>query len=82
MDDRENIYRETILDAGQTINYDYLHPQQYKLKLIYDDNKNGKWDTGNYLQKVQPEKVIYYTGTITIRSNWDLDLEWKVTTDK
>ena len=50
MDDRENIYRETILDAGQTINYDYLHPQQYKLKLIYDDNKNGKWDTGNYLQ--------------------------------
>ncbi len=82
LDDKENLFRETIINAGQTINYDYLHPQQYKLKLIYDDNKNGKWDTGNYLQKVQPEKVIYYTGTITIRSNWDLDLEWKVTTDK
>ena len=82
LDDKENLFRETIINAGQTINYDYLHPQQYKLKLIYDDNKNGKWDTGNYLQKIQPEKVIYYTGTITIRSNWDLDLEWKVTTDK
>ena len=82
MDDKENLYRETIINAGQTINYEYLHPQQYKLKLIYDDNKNGKWDTGNYLQKIQPEKVIYYTGTITIRSNWDLDLEWKITDSK
>ena len=45
-------------------------------------NKNGKWDTGNYLQKIQPEKVIYYDGSINIRSNWDLDLEWKVTEDK
>lgn len=82
MDDKENLYRESIINAGQTINYDFLHPQQYKLKLIYDDNKNGKWDTGNYLQKLQPEKVIYYTGTITVRSNWDLDLEWKITSEK
>ena len=82
LDEKENIVRESIIKAGQIINYNYLHPQQYKLKLIYDDNKNGKWDTGNYLQKIQPEKVIYYSGIITIRSNWDLDLEWKIKDDK
>ncbi len=78
LDDKENIVRENIISAGQIINYSYLHPQQYKLKLIYDDNANGKWDTGNYMMKKQPEKVIYYDGAINIRSNWDLDLEWKV----
>ncbi len=79
LDDKETVVRESIIKAGETINYEYLYPQQYKLKLIYDDNINEKWDTGNYIQKTQPEKVIYYNGAINIRSNWDLDLEWKVT---
>lgn len=78
LDERENIVRENIVKAGETIDYPYLHPMQYKLKLIYDDNNNGKWDTGNYINKQQPEKVIYYSGAINIRSNWDQDLEWKV----
>ncbi len=78
LDDKENIVRESIIKAGETINYEYLHPLQYKLKLIYDENENGKWDTGNYFHKTQPEKVIYYSGAINIRSNWDLDLEWKI----
>jgi len=79
LDEKESIIRESIIKAGETINYDYLYPQQYILKLIYDDNNNEKWDTGNYFQKLQPEKVIYYNGAINIRSNWDLDLEWMVT---
>ncbi len=82
LDDKENVVRQTVVGATQTILFDYLHPQQYKLKIIVDDNKNGKWDTGNYLKKQQPEKVIYYTGNITIRSNWDLDLEWKLSAEK
>ena len=82
LDDKENVIQEDFLSGSETINYKFLHPQQYKLKLIYDDNKNGKWDTGNYIKKIQPEKVIYYDGVINIRSNWDLDLEWKVTENK
>ena len=82
LDDKENVVRQTVVGATQTILFDYLHPQQYKLKIIVDDNKNGKWDTGDYLKKQQPEKVIYYTGNITIRSNWDLDLEWKLSAEK
>ncbi len=61
-----------------TILYTYLPPGPYKLKIIYDTNKDGKWTTGNYFEKRNPEKIIYYPGAITIRSNWDLELEWKI----
>jgi hypothetical protein len=48
------------------------------LKVIYDNNDNRKWDTGNYLKKIQPEKVLYYKGDINVRSNWNIELTWKI----
>ena len=79
MDEKENIIRENTITKSEVLNYEYLHPQQYKVKIIFDENSNGKWDTGNYIQKLQPEKAVYYSGLINIRSNWDAELEWKVT---
>lgn len=79
LDESGNIIREEFVEKSQEINYSYLAPRKYKLKIIYDDNRNGKWDTGNYLKKIQPEKVIYNSELINIRSNWDADLEWKIT---
>lgn len=78
LDDKENIIRQSIVSKPEIILYDYLYPASYKLKLIFDGNSNGKWDEGNYLKKLQPEKVIYNTEPVSIRSNWDLELEWKV----
>jgi hypothetical protein len=78
LDEKENIIRETNISKAETLNYLYLLPKKYKLKVIFDDNKNHKWDTGNLLKKQQPEKVVYNAETITARPNWDLDLEWKV----
>jgi uncharacterized protein (DUF2141 family) len=78
LDEKENLIRENNINKTETIDYNYLYPQKYKLKIIIDDNGNGKWDTGNLLQKRQPEKVIYYSEPINIRSNWDSDLEWRV----
>lgn len=57
--------------------YTFLPPGSYKIRIIYDKNGDDNWTTGNYLQKRKPETVIYYSNPITIRSNWDLELEWK-----
>lgn len=78
LNEKENVVREEFIEGDEKISCEYLPPGSYKLKMIFDKNENGKWDTGNYLQKQQPEKIIYYSGAITIRSNWDLELEWKV----
>ncbi len=48
------------------------------MKMIYDTNGDGKWTTGNYTIHQQAEKIIYYPGEINVRSNWDLELDWKV----
>ena len=49
---------------------------KYQLKYISDNNQDGIWGTGNWEKRIQPEKVANYPSEITIRSNWDLELEW------
>lgn len=78
LDDKENIVLERGVSADQDVRFEYLYPKQYILKLIVDNNGNGKWDTGNYLKKLQPEKVIYYSQPIDIRSNWEMDFSWQL----
>lgn len=58
--------------------FEYLPPGDYNLKIIHDTNENAQWDSGNYLKKRFPEKVTIYNGIVTIRSNWDQELEWQV----
>lgn len=53
-------------------------PGKYQLKYIADSNKDGIWNTGNWGSKTQAEKAENYPNEITIRSNWDLELEWNL----
>jgi uncharacterized protein (DUF2141 family) len=63
-------------DSKTKIEFNLLEPNTFNLRVIYDDNKNKKWDTGNYLEKIQPEEVIYFSKTIRdVRANWD-DIEF------
>lgn len=55
-----------------------LVPGSYKLQFIRDENGNGKWDSGDYWNKKQPEKIILYNKEISVRSNWDLEIEAEV----
>ena len=41
--------------------------------MIKDNNGNKKWDTGNYLKKIQPEEVYYSNFELDIRANWDFN---------
>jgi uncharacterized protein (DUF2141 family) len=65
-----------IVDSDVPILFDAIEPNMYSLRVIYDDNKNGVWDTGNYLEKRQAEQVQYYTKTIDVRANWDVEQEY------
>lgn len=82
LDDKETIVRQNIISSAEIIYYDFLFPQTYKLKVIFDKNKNGRWDTGDYLKKIHAEKTLYNKEAIMIRSNWDLELEWTITEPK
>jgi hypothetical protein len=75
--DKENIAGQILLTEGNVVLMDYLKPDKYKLKVIYDKNGNGKWDTGHYLNKIQPEKVVYYSDPVVeTRSGWKTEIRW------
>jgi hypothetical protein len=76
--DRSPIHTGYPVKESDALNFELLPPGNYKIRLVYNSNENTGWDTGNYLKHQQPEKVIYYPNTIIIRSNWDLEQEWKI----
>lgn len=78
LDEKGNVVRSDLVGGNKDLFYEYLHPKNYKIRVIYDENGNDRWDTGNFLKHQQPEKVIYYTLPITVRSNWDLEIEWEI----
>jgi len=57
------------------IRFKKLVPGAYKVQVIVDENGNGRWDTGAYRQKRQPERIIFYQQTINLRANWDQEIE-------
>jgi hypothetical protein len=75
---KDKIHTEIQVQNDQRLSFEYLDPGDYTLKVIYDNNSNGKWDTGDYIYKIQPEKVGYFTKTITVRANWDIEEEWEL----
>lgn len=56
-----------------TIRIPLFDPGDYQLRILKDENDNGKWDTGVYYgpHPRQPERVIAIPGKITVRANWD-----------
>lgn len=46
-------------------------PGDFMVKVLEDENGNGIWDTGNYTQRKQPEKVLLTGSNISIRANWE-----------
>lgn len=58
------------------IDFFYLKPGTYYLRCFYDRNLNGRWDTGNFSQALQPEEVFYFPQKIEVRANWDINQTW------
>ena len=65
------IERRFITSSSQLI-FDLLKPMKYTVRAIIDENKNNKWDTGSYLKKQMPEKIIYHEAinNYALRANY------------
>ena len=60
--------------TGREVNFTLFHSGDYEIRILYDRNSNSKWDTGNYWQKVQPEKIVSDGKKYTVRPNWDNEI--------
>ncbi|WP_146743695.1 Ig-like domain-containing protein [Aequorivita sp. CIP111184] len=73
VDSKYNVVGEEYLNENKPVFFDALSPDKYFLRIIYDDNENGIWDTGSFLNRLEPEKIIYYPTQIEVRANWSLN---------
>lgn len=71
LNEKDEIIISTPIDHSGNINHTNIPGTKYKIRIAYDTNKNNRWDTGNVEQKIQPEKVWYWTKILTIRPNWE-----------
>jgi len=77
LDNSDRVVRQSVLEDGE-IAFEDLKPGKYYLRYIEDTNENGKWDTGNYAEHQQPEKVYYFTGVLTISKYGTLEQDWDI----
>lgn len=78
IDNNEKVIAEERANT-EDVFFDYIKPGEYFLKMYIDENNNGKWDTGNFKEKKQPEKIYYLNKKINLRANWDIEEEWDYT---
>lgn len=72
--EREEVRKEIYaVEDNTTFYFENITPGNYYVRIIYDENANGKWDTGNFLKRKQPEEVIYFPRLLDIRANWTLN---------
>lgn len=74
----EKVVQETRTENGRCAFY-FLRPGKYYLRLILDENNNGKWDTGDYAKGLQPEKVFYYNHSLELRAMFEYSQDdWNI----
>ncbi|WP_244518695.1 Ig-like domain-containing protein [Parapedobacter composti] len=65
------VHRSVPITASQSIPFRQFPGGKYTLRVVYDTNNNGKWDTGDVYEKRQPERIWYIGKTFMIRANWE-----------
>jgi hypothetical protein len=67
---------------GESLVFGNLIPGKYTARIIADTNNDEYWSNGIFKTRTQADRMFYYSGDITIRSGWDLELEWNLDSSK
>jgi len=78
LDENYNIIKEQI--NGDSYTFKEIPPGKYHIRIMIDENENGKWDPGNIRLKELPEQVFMYhdengNKKTAIRANWELTID-------
>ena len=72
LNDKDVVIRELPATNDGT-KFEYLAPTTYYLRLYIDLDGDGKWTTGDWLLKRQPEPIYYFPKKLKLRANWDFE---------
>lgn len=77
LDGQDKPLRTVAVDGGRAV-FRYVDPGTYYARLFFDRNRNGKYDTGNLADSLQPEETFYFSKKISLKKNWDVEQNWDI----
>ncbi len=73
------VIRQQPVTSKKTCDFYFLKPEtKYYIRLFNDRNQNGRWDTGCYADKCQPEEVYYFPKVWEMKANFDFEENWDI----
>jgi len=76
VNNKGDVLYERYTAESPVVDFTDVVPKQYGLRAIFDTNSNGKYDTGNYLLGIQPERVSYAPPIEEVRSSFDYIIDF------
>ncbi len=76
LDKAEKLIGEKYIKADGKVEFPLLEKGVYRFRAIFDLNGDGKWTTGDFDKRRQPEPVSYYPSEIETRADWSVENDW------
>ena len=70
-DSKGMVVETSLVQEAFPVDFNEVTPGIYFLRVIFDTNQNGVYDSGDYLKKTQPERVSYASEPVEVRAGWD-----------
>ncbi|WP_139000837.1 Ig-like domain-containing protein [Hyunsoonleella aestuarii] len=71
-DAKGEVKDERYATENKPLDFLNVNPGKYFVRVIFDSNGNKKYDTGNFLKKIQPERVSHFEMSEEVRADWGL----------
>jgi hypothetical protein len=76
--DKKQMLKTDVVHKNTVLSYKDYITGKYIIKVIYDDNNNGKWDSGSVHLRRQPENIWIDPEIVTLRPNWEQQTTLKI----
>lgn len=63
--------RSDQITKNTSLEYKNYPVGKYNVRVVYDANRNGKWDTGSLRENRQPENIWVLPNMVTLRPNYE-----------
>ncbi|MEO8886394.1 MAG: Ig-like domain-containing protein [Mucilaginibacter sp.] len=73
LNETANVLRTDVIKKNASLDYRNYLVGKYKVRVTYDTNRNGKWDSGSLKENRQPEHVWIDPKLMTLRPNFDIE---------
>ncbi|MEN6456678.1 MAG: Ig-like domain-containing protein [Prolixibacteraceae bacterium] len=79
--ENEEVLKEAFINKDGKVEFSFVKPEKYKLRLIVDRNQDGRWNTGEFDEWKQPERVVYFSKILKVKSNFKEVESWVLPAD-